>query len=30
MFLAGFLGEMLARISPNRNHYLVEKKANID
>jgi len=29
MFLAGFLGEMLARISPNRNHYLVEKKANL-
>jgi glycosyltransferase involved in cell wall biosynthesis len=29
LFLAGFLGEMIARNSPYRNNYLVEKKANI-
>jgi glycosyltransferase involved in cell wall biosynthesis len=29
MFLSGFLGEMIARVSPNRNHYLIEKKANL-
>ena len=28
-FLAGFLGEMIARNSPYRNNYLIEKKANI-
>ena len=31
MFLAGFLGEMLARNSPNRNIYLIKAKtANLD
>jgi glycosyltransferase involved in cell wall biosynthesis len=29
LFLAGFLGEMIARNSPYRNNYLIEKKANI-
>lgn len=30
LFLAGFLGELIARNSPNRNTYLVEKKLGID
>ena len=31
MFLAGFLGEMLARNSPNRNNYLIKAKtSNLD
>jgi len=31
MFLAGFLGEMLARNSPNRNIYLIKAKtSNLD
>jgi glycosyltransferase involved in cell wall biosynthesis len=29
MFLAGFLGELIARNSPNRNQYLIEKKINL-
>ncbi len=29
LFLAGFLGELIARNSPNRNTYLVEKELNI-
>jgi glycosyltransferase involved in cell wall biosynthesis len=29
LFLAGFLGELIARNSPIRNNYLIEKKANI-
>ncbi len=28
-FLAGFLGELIARTSPNRNNYLIEKKKNL-
>ncbi len=27
LFLAGFLGELIARSSPDKNHYLVEKKS---
>jgi glycosyltransferase involved in cell wall biosynthesis len=30
MFLAGFIGEMISRNSPNRNSYLVETKLGID
>jgi glycosyltransferase involved in cell wall biosynthesis len=30
LFLAGFLGELIARNSPNRNTYLVEKELNIE
>ena len=30
MFLAGFLGEMIARNSPNRNNYLIKDTLNID
>ena len=30
LFLAGFLGEMLSRLSPARNQYLIEKKVNLD
>lgn len=31
MFLAGFLGEMIARNSPNRNNYLIKEKTdNLD
>jgi len=30
MFLAGFLGELIARNSPSRNSYLIEKKTNLD
>ncbi|MBS1637044.1 MAG: glycosyltransferase family 2 protein [Bacteroidetes bacterium] len=29
MFLAGFLGELILRNSPVRNHYLLEKKINL-
>ncbi len=29
LFLAGFLGELIARNSPNRNSYLIEKELNI-
>jgi hypothetical protein len=25
-FIAGFLGELVARNSPTRNHYLIEKE----
>ena len=28
-FLAGFLGEMLSRNSPNRNHYQIKDKINL-
>src|SRR6195952_748703 len=30
LFLAGFIGEMISRSSPNRNFYLIEEKAGID
>lgn len=30
LFLAGFLGELIARNSPNRNSYLIEKRLGID
>ena len=30
MFLAGFLGELILRNSPVRNHYLMDKKLNIE
>jgi hypothetical protein len=30
MFLAGFLGELILRNSPERNNYLLEKKINLD
>lgn len=30
LFLAGFLGELISRNSPERNNYLVEKKAGIE
>lgn len=30
MFLAGFIGEMISRSSPNRNSYLVETKLGIE
>ena len=29
LFLAGFLGEMISRNSPDRNKYHIEKKLNI-
>jgi glycosyltransferase involved in cell wall biosynthesis len=29
MFLAGFLGEMIARNNPQRNHYIIKEKVNI-
>ena len=29
LFLAGFIGELISRNSPSRNHYLVEKKAGL-
>lgn len=29
LFLAGFLGELISRSSPDRNRYLVEKKCNL-
>ena len=28
LFLAGFLAELISRNSPNRNHYLIEKRIN--
>lgn len=30
LFLAGFIGELIARNSPERNHYLIEKKIGTD
>jgi glycosyltransferase involved in cell wall biosynthesis len=30
MFIAGFLGELIARNSPGRNHYLIEKKIGVE
>jgi hypothetical protein len=30
LFLAGFLGELIARNSSDRNHYLIEQKAGIN
>ncbi|HSC40416.1 MAG TPA: glycosyltransferase family 2 protein [Chitinophagaceae bacterium] len=30
MFLAGFIGEMISRTSPGRNHYLVEEKLGLN
>jgi glycosyltransferase involved in cell wall biosynthesis len=30
LFLAGFLGELIARNSPHRNSYLIEKELNIE
>ena len=30
LFLAGFLGELIARNSPGRNHYLIEEKSGLD
>lgn len=30
MFTAGFLGELISRNSPGRNHYLIEEKTGID
>jgi hypothetical protein len=30
LFLAGFLGEMIARNSSDRNYYLIERKAGLD
>jgi hypothetical protein len=30
LFLAGFLGELIARNSPTRNNYLIETKAGFD
>lgn len=30
LFLAGFIGEMISRSSPNRNHYLVETKLGLN
>jgi hypothetical protein len=29
MFLAGFVSELVGRNSPDRNHYLVETKKNL-
>src|SRR5450432_3663048 len=29
VFLAGFIGEMISRISPNRNFYLIEEKTGL-
>lgn len=29
LFLAGFIGELIARNSPSRNSYLVEKKTGL-
>ncbi len=29
LFLAGFLGELIARNSPERNHYLIDKKIGV-
>jgi hypothetical protein len=30
LFLAGFLGEMIARNSSDRNYYLIERKLGFD
>jgi hypothetical protein len=30
LFLAGFLGELIARNSSDRNHYLIDQKAGIN
>jgi hypothetical protein len=30
LFVAGFLGEMISRISADRNLYLIEKKLNLN
>ena len=30
LFLAGFLGELISRSSTDRNHYLINKKANLE
>lgn len=30
LFLAGFLGELISRNSPGRNHYLIEEKTGLD
>ena len=30
LFLAGFLGELISRNSPDRNHYQVSERLNID
>lgn len=30
LFLAGFLGEMIARNSPDRNYYLIDRKIGLD
>ena len=30
LFLAGFLGELISRNSPGRNHYLIEEKIGLD
>jgi len=30
LFLAGFIGELILRNSPDRNHYLFDKKINLD
>jgi glycosyltransferase involved in cell wall biosynthesis len=30
LFLAGFIGELILRNSPDRNHYLLDKKINLD
>jgi hypothetical protein len=27
LFLAGFLGELITRSAPDRNHYLIEEKS---
>jgi hypothetical protein len=29
LFLAGFIGELIARNSPERNNYLIEEKAGL-
>jgi glycosyltransferase involved in cell wall biosynthesis len=30
LFIAGFLGELISRNSPGRNHYLIEKKIGVE
>jgi hypothetical protein len=29
LFLAGFIGELISRNSPNRNTYLIDKKTGL-
>jgi hypothetical protein len=29
LFLSGFIGELIARNSPERNHYLIEQKLGL-